>query len=306
MNNDHLQPNSMVGRWTVQRLLGEGGFGAVYMVTDATNRSFALKVEQLNAVPQLLQMEVLVLNELHARQGRHFCKIEDRGRIRTFNYVVMTMVGKSLEDLVAERPAHRFSMGTAISSGIQCLEALEDLHKCGYLHRDVKPANYTIGRAENGELRKVYILDFGMARKYVNDQNVMRRPRAVAGFRGTVRYAAISCHDQRDLCRKDDIESWLYTLIELTRGSLPWANMHAAPEVGVVKKRVRQNPIDLLKDCPREYERILQHVDALTFYDRPNYELIYKLLREAMSNTGAVEFPYDWERPGGGQIRGVF
>lgn len=61
-------------------------------------------------------------------------------------------------------------MGTALSVGIQALEALEDLHGIGYLHRDVKPANYTIGRPEVKELRKVYILDYGMARKYVNDQ----------------------------------------------------------------------------------------------------------------------------------------
>lgn len=52
-------------------------------------------------------------------------------------------------------------MGTAIGCGLQCLEALEDLHDIGYLHRDVKPGNYTIGRLELNEQRKVYILDFG-------------------------------------------------------------------------------------------------------------------------------------------------
>lgn len=49
----------------------------------------------------------------------------------------------------------RFSYGTAISVGIQSLEALEELHGIGYLHRDVKPGNYTIGRPEINELRKV-------------------------------------------------------------------------------------------------------------------------------------------------------
>lgn len=46
-------------------------------------------------------------------------------------------------------------MGTAISVGKQCLEALEDLHNVGILHRDIKPGNYTIGRKELNELRKV-------------------------------------------------------------------------------------------------------------------------------------------------------
>ncbi|KAI1694330.1 tau-tubulin kinase like protein Asator [Ditylenchus destructor] len=72
-----------------------------------------------------------------------------------------------------------------------CKLALE--HGIGYLHRDIKPGNYTIGRAELNELRKVYILDFGLARKFTNEQGVIRRPRQAVGFRSTVRYAPISC-----------------------------------------------------------------------------------------------------------------
>lgn len=36
--------------------------------------------------------------------------------------------------------------------------------------RDVKPGNYTIGRPELNELRKIYVLDFGMCRKFTNAQ----------------------------------------------------------------------------------------------------------------------------------------
>lgn len=47
----------------------------------------------------------------------------------------------------------------------------------------------------------------------------------VAKFRGTVRYASLSCHIRRETCRKDDIESWLYQQIEVTRGALPWRSL---------------------------------------------------------------------------------
>ena len=60
-------------------------------------------------------------------------------------------------------------MGTAISVNIQMLEALQDLHGIGYLHRDIKPLNFTIGHPEAREQRKVYILDFGLARKFLKD-----------------------------------------------------------------------------------------------------------------------------------------
>lgn len=109
------------------------------------------------------------------------------------------------------RKDEHFSMGTAIGAAIQTLEAIQELHSIGYLHRDIKPGNYSIGRPERrGEVRKIYILDFGMCRsvfliflsknllnyfrRYIRPDGTMRRPRAAAGFRGTPRYAALRCH----------------------------------------------------------------------------------------------------------------
>lgn len=48
-------------------------------------------------------------------------------------------------------------MGTAIGAAIQTLEAIEELHSLGFLHRDIKPGNYSIGLAERGELRRIYV-----------------------------------------------------------------------------------------------------------------------------------------------------
>ncbi|CAJ0581741.1 unnamed protein product, partial [Mesorhabditis spiculigera] len=67
--------------------LGEGGFGAVYKVADASGE-YALKVEAVNEECQVLKMEVFVLQELGKRGGRHFCKIYDKGRwdTKAFSY----------------------------------------------------------------------------------------------------------------------------------------------------------------------------------------------------------------------------
>lgn len=81
----------------------------------------------------------------------------------------MGLVGKSLDNLVKEMPGNHFSPGTAIGVGIQMIDALRVLHTIGYLHRDIKPANTTIGRQEDGELRLIYLLDFGMARRYTRE-----------------------------------------------------------------------------------------------------------------------------------------
>ena len=54
-------------------------------------------------------------------------------------------------------------------------------------------SNFSMGIHSN-TCRKVYMLDFGLARQYVNQNGDVRAPRAAAGFRGTVRYASVNAH----------------------------------------------------------------------------------------------------------------
>lgn len=120
----------------------------------------------------------------------------------------MKFLGKSLQDAKKTGPDGHLTLGSAIGASIQCLEALEELHWCGFLHRDVKPGNFCLGRAELGELRKIFVLDFGLCRKFVDDRNVMLQPRRKAPYRGTPRYAPIASHNRAEHGRKDDVESW--------------------------------------------------------------------------------------------------
>ena len=48
----------------------------------------------------------------------------------------------------------------------------------------------------------------------------VRQPRAVAGFRGTVRYASVNAHDNREMGRHDDLWSLFYMLIEFLQGKI--------------------------------------------------------------------------------------
>ncbi|VDL80880.1 unnamed protein product [Nippostrongylus brasiliensis] len=218
--------------------LGEGAFGAVYLVKNKEGEENALKVEAENDPLGLLKMEVYVLMELK--------KTKFQGD----------------QELRNEAPMKKFSMGTAISVAKQCLEALEDLHN-------------------------VYMLDFGMARKFVKEDGTLRNPRARAGFRGTVKYAPLACHVHREQCRKDDIESWMYMLVEITCGRLPWRNL--------TKDCKGERYRCLFGGCPREYLEIFPILDKGKFFDAPDYPAIYKLLESALQSTRAQEFPYDWE-----------
>lgn len=114
---------------------------------------------------------------------------------------------------------------------------LRDLHECGFLHRDVKPANFTLGPPiDDAELsersRIVYMIDFGLCRPFI-DPNTGKPypPRPRTGFRGTPRYASVNCLKSLDVGRRDDLWSVFYVLVEMMVGQLPWRRMNEKKEV---------------------------------------------------------------------------
>ncbi|KAK6048656.1 hypothetical protein COOONC_13839 [Cooperia oncophora] len=97
----------------------------------------------------------------------HFISYEDRGKISgRFMFVVLRLVGKNLWDLRMEAIDRRFSMSTGIRAAEQTLSGIRDLHICGFLHRDIKPPNFAIGREEDNSQQTIFILDFGLCRRY--------------------------------------------------------------------------------------------------------------------------------------------
>ena len=56
----------------------------------------------------------------------------------------------------------------------------------------------SVGRTPQ-TMRKIYMLDFGLARQYTNANGEVRPARAAAGFRGTVRYASINAHKNKEM-----------------------------------------------------------------------------------------------------------
>lgn len=62
------------------------------------------------------------------------------------------------------------------------------------------------------------VIDFGLARRYVNDAGEVMPPRAVASFRGSTMYASVTAHADQELAPRDDLWSWLYCVVELMEG----------------------------------------------------------------------------------------
>lgn len=175
--------------------IGGGGFGQIYEASDlVTKENVALKLESTKQAKQVLKMEVTVLRRLQGKD--HVCRFIGGGTTEHFNYVVMSLQGKNLAELRRAQAKQCFSLSSTLRLGAQILNAIQNIHSIGFLHRDIKPSNFSMGRLPS-TCRKVFMLDFGLARKYTNAQGEVRAARPQAGFRGTVRYASINAHKNK-------------------------------------------------------------------------------------------------------------
>lgn len=294
-SEDLLQPGHVVKeRWKVVKKIGGGGFGEIYEGLDLVSKELvALKLESAKQAKQVLKMEVAVLKKLQGRE--HVCRFIGCGRNDRFNYVVMQLQGKNLAELRRSQPRGAFSLSTTLRLGLQILRAIQSIHEVGFLHRDVKPSNFAMGRTQHSS-RKVYMLDFGLARQYVTTTGEVRPPRAAAGFRGTVRYASVNAHKNKEMGRHDDLWSLFYMLVEFVNGQLPWRKIKDKEQVGMMKEKYDHRL--LLKHLPSDFRQFLEHISSLDYYDRPDYPVLAGLFEHCMKRRGVRDSdPFDWEKP---------
>ena len=137
-----------------------------------------------------------------------------------YNIMVMEYLGQSLENLFVNQQ-RCFTLKTTLMLAGQMLERIKYIHSRKFIHRDIKPDNFAMGRKQKENL--VYLLDFGLARSYKNSKTNTHIPyREGKSLTGTARYASIRTHQGIEQSRRDDIEGLIYALIYFLKGKLPW------------------------------------------------------------------------------------
>jgi predicted Ser/Thr protein kinase len=146
-------------RYTVERLLGKGGMGAVYLAIDEVlGKEVALKVVDERFAKNLdrLRDEVLLAQEV---SHRNVCRTYDLEEVEGHWLVKMEYVdGETLADKVAA--AGRLSVAEARAIARQIAHGLAAAHERGVVHRDLKPQNILIEK----DSHRVVLMDFGLAR----------------------------------------------------------------------------------------------------------------------------------------------
>ncbi|GFW98886.1 tau-tubulin kinase homolog Asator [Trichonephila clavipes] len=299
MAESMLQTGHVVkDKWQVINKIGQGAFGEVYKCKEfKSNRQVALKLvskERIQSASHLLKLEVTVLKEL---QGKHyFPKFVGFGKTERFDYLVMELLGPSLSELKRHQPERRFSLSTTLRLGYMMLKCIHSIHKAGYLHRDIKPSNFTIGIGEDNR-RRVYLLDFGLARQYVLENGEVRPPRYKVSFHGTPRYASLRVLQGKEAGRQDDLMSLFYTLSEFSFSDLPWKHIRDYREMAQAKESFDHQI--LVKEFPDEFQDFYSHISELTFFDKPDYELLYSVFDRCIKRRGVKDTdPFDFEEGG--------
>ena len=151
----------MIEHYEIQRKLGAGGSGVVYLANDTLlQRPVVLKILRTGLL-SAEQLRSTVLREARlasAIEHPNVCGIYEVGESGDEGFIVMQYVpGQSLDKLIERGPA---SLQLVLSVGIQIADGLQAAHALGIFHRDLKPQNVML---TDGGLVK--ILDFGMARR---------------------------------------------------------------------------------------------------------------------------------------------
>jgi serine/threonine protein kinase len=214
-----------------------------------------------------------------------------------YNILVMDLLGPSLEDCFVQCK-RRFSMKTILMLGQQMVRLVEYMHTRNFIHRDIKPDNFVMGRGRRGP--QVHILDFGLAKKYRDSKTHTHLPyRTLKSLTGTPRYASINSHLGIEQSRRDDLESLGYVLIYFCRGNLPWQGLPAKNKKQkyqkITEKKV-STPLDVLcEGFPNEFCQYLKYTKSLRFVDKPDYDYLLRLFRNLFAARNYVfDGVYDW------------
>ncbi|XP_066123271.1 serine/threonine-protein kinase VRK2 isoform X2 [Saccopteryx bilineata] len=295
-------------QWVLGKMIGSGGFGLIYLAfpTDKPDKDarHVIKVEYQENGPLFSELK------FYQRAAKKECikkwieqkqldylgiplfygsgLTEFKGR----RFMIMERLGIDLQKISDQNGT--FKKSTVLQLGIRMLDVLEYIHENEYVHGDIKAANLLLGY-KNPD--RVYLADYGLAYRYCpngNHKQYQENPRK--GHNGTMEFTSLDAHKGVALSRRSDLEILGYCLLRWLCGRLPWErNLRDPMAVQTAKTNLLDElPGSVLKWAPGssccEIAQYLVYAHKLAYDEKPNYQMLKKILNPAGIPLGPLEF----------------
>ena len=276
--------------YTVDHLLGTGGFADVYRGVDKSGKDFALKIPKLSAGPGSVDQDAL---ERFRAEAEIWMRLEHRNIVRLHDVstepiphmAMELMEGGSLKQLMKK---HRLEVGESVQIMAQLLEGLSYADKMASVHRDLKPENILF--SSKGVAK---ITDWGIGKFMASESLTSSRD-----FKGTLSYSAPEQYNKKQYGNVDwqtDIFQIGVVFYKMLTGINPFKGEDIADCMGKVLMDRPEPPGSLNPDVPPELDEVIMGALRKRKEDRWGTDvMLYKLKEIGKKN---IIRPRDKSRP---------
>jgi len=271
--SDRLEGRT-IGAFEIDRLIGSGGMGDVYLARDSRlGRKVALKVLNNDLLDssrfrrRFLREAQLVSSLDHP----NICPIYQVGETSGHPFIAMQYVeGATLVETIKGKP---LSLDRVISISVEIGEALAAAHSQGIMHRDIKSSNVMVSLQGH-----VKVLDFGLARLIESDEPSDIRLTRSGAIVGTPSYMAPEQAQGLPADHRSDIFSLGVVIYEMATGCRPFGRRSQAETMNAVINDPHR-PIDEIDpQLPVELSRVVNRALAKTPEDR--YQTVEEMVND--------------------------
>ncbi len=234
------------GKYQIERMLGEGGMGAVAKATHLLRRApVALKFMSPNVVTFPGAVERFLNEGVAASQidSDHVVHIFDVGKLPSGSpYLVMEyMEGQDLAELIAREGRPGLDVFRAVHFTVQALRGLQVAHDAGIIHRDMKPSNCFVVH-KDGEDDFVKVLDFGISKVGQGKSASLTQTNSALGT--PLYMSPEQARSPRDVDLRSDLYSVAVILYEMLSGRTPF-NSESGEFTEILFKLFTADPPDV-------------------------------------------------------------